>query len=178
MPKNIKQTGKGKKLILSIAIAILFVIFISYAIETIYPSPKYEAYCLPSLNVPSLNQTLCETANFTWITYQNIPQEKTTPLVETGYCDTYTKCQKEYNDASEPYNRNLFFICLIIGIIVVVLSFILAVEAVSSGFMAGGVILMIYGTIRYWGNLSNVLRTIMIGIALVVLVWIGYRKLQ
>jgi hypothetical protein len=44
--------------------------------------------------------------------------------------------------------------------------------------MGGAVLLIIYGTIRYWGSLSDVWRTIMLGLALVILVWIGYKKLK
>jgi hypothetical protein len=79
---------------------------------------------------------------------------------------------------NDHYNRNLFFITLIIGFVTVIISIFLMIESVSSGLMAGGVILAIYGTIRYWNALSNIIRTIMLGLALGVLIWIGYRKLK
>ena len=175
--QNIKKGGRAKKAILSVAIAIIFVLFIAYAIETIYPSPKFETYC-PNSERAIINQSDCEQANGTWQTYPEYVAEKPVPVGVTGYCDTYTKCQKPYEQASEVYNRNIFFVSLVVGLIVIILSFIFVVEAVSSGFMAGGVLLIIYGTIRYWGALSDVLRTIMLGFALAVLVWIGYKKLN
>lgn len=174
--KSRRGSGKAKQIILSLAIAILFVLFIAYAIETAYPSPKYENYC-PTTPQNYINQTECEANNGTWINYG--PEISAKPSADvTGYCDTYTKCQRPWESVREKYNRNVFFISLIIGILTVVISIVLSVESVSSGLMGGGAILMIYGTIRYWGSLSDIFRTIMIGIALAVLIWIGYKKLK
>jgi len=177
MKKEIKKKGKAKKIILSIAIAILFVLFVAYAIETIYPSPRYERYC-PMIEKQILNQSDCEIYNGTWNIYPNYVPDKTAPVGVQGYCDPYIKCQKPFESASEIYNRNLFIVSLILGLIVIVVSFIFVVESVSSGLMAGGVILIIYGTIRYWGALSDILRTVMLGAALGILIWIGYKKLK
>ena len=47
-----------------------------------------------------------------------------------------------------------------------------------AGFMGGGVLLVVYGTLRYWGALSDVWRTIMLGVSLAVLVWVAYKKLK
>jgi len=178
MPKEVKpvKKSKAKKIILAIAIAILFVMFIAYAIETIYPSPDYNNYC--RVEKQYYNQTDCEQANFTWMSYPEYAMNKPEPVGFAGYCDTNSRCQKNYENINQIYNRNIFFISLIIGIITIIISVLLSLESVSSGFMAGGVLLIIYGTIRYWGSLSNWLRTIMLAFALFVLVWIGYKKLK
>lgn len=178
MTKEVKKSHKVRKVILSVAIAILFVMFIAYAIESVYPSPKYERYC-PSPTINPVNESECTAVNGTWIVYPvETMNGKQFPAGVSGYCDTYTECAQPWEDAQESYNRNLFFISIIIGLIVVVLSLVFSVEAVGSGLMGGGVLLMIYGTIRYWGALSDILRTVMIGIALGILIWIGYRKLR
>ena len=171
------KKGKAKQFILAIGIAILFVMFIAYAIETIYPSPKYETFC-PQTDKQYFNQTACEENNGTWTNYPVAASDKSSPVGIEGYCDLYTTCQRDYNESSEPYNRNIFFITLAIGIITIIVAVLLSMEAVSAGFMAGGVILIIYGTTRYWGSLNNWLRVIMLGFALAVLIWIGYKKLK
>jgi len=177
MAKEVKRPNKAKRVIISIGIAILFVMFVAYATETIYPSPRYENYCNQSKIAPIeyTNQTICEASNGTWIP-QDIQCIKA-PCVQ-GYCDLYQRCQQEFQNAQEPYNRNVFFISLIIGIIVLIISFIPSLEQISLGAMAGALLLIIYGTIRYWGVLSNIWKTIMIGFALAVLVWISYKKLK
>jgi len=178
MPKKQIKKSKAKNIILAIAIAILFVMFIAYAIETIYPSPKYEDYCVQRMYE---NKTQCESLGGQW----NYPNDNLNvaegkepiPSPELGYCIN-TKCSDDYTSKTEIYNRNIFFISLIIGIVTIIVAVLLSLESVSSGFMAGGVLLIIYGTIRYWGSLSNWLRTLMLALALAVLVWIGYKKLK
>jgi len=171
MKKEVKKQNKGKKVIISIGIAILFVMFIAYAIESFYPSPTYEKFC-PDIDKPILTQEECQANNGTWQQYPK-PTE-----FEEGYCDTYSNCYEDYRKASEPYNRNVFFIAISLGLIVLILSFIPILETVSLGFMSGSILLIIYGTIRYWGSLSNIWKTIMIGFALAVLIWISYKKLR
>ena len=164
----------AKNIILAFAISLVFVFFTYMMIQSFYPAPEYEDYC--DVNVPRMiieNESQCVDFGGDWTYYDK-------PLADdsTGYCDYYTRCSDEWNDAREPYERNVFIVNVVIGLIVLVLSFLLVVEAVSSGFMLGGVIMLIYGTIRYWGNLSNVLRTIVLGITLAILVWVGYKKLK
>ena len=55
---------------------------------------------------------------------------------------------------------------------------VLKLESVSTGIMGGGALIIIYGILRYWGDASDALRFIILGIVLAVLVWIGYKKLE
>ncbi|MEI6058575.1 MAG: hypothetical protein WCP89_02280 [archaeon] len=180
--ENVKKHGRAKKIILSIAIAIIFLLFIIYAIETFYKSPKYELYCNYTIPVPAvISASQCDELGGQWVNYSTPQPDYTNakmPVNVTGYCDMYTKCNNEFQKVNEVHNRNVFFITLPIGIITIIVALILAIESVSVGFMAGGVFLIVYGTIRYWGALSDVWRTIMLGFALAVLVWIGYKKLK
>jgi len=169
-----KKGHAAKSVILSIAIALISVFFFVYAIQSVYPGPEYQNFCEDRIPIKEITTvTECEANNGEWIEYPNKEN-----LDRNGYCDTYTKCSKEYDQAREPYERNVFFINLVIGIALVILGIALALPSVSSGLMGGGVIMLIYGTIRNWGNLSDILRTIMLGIALVILIWLGYKRLN
>jgi|SRR3989344_4694545 len=173
-----RREPNWRKNVLAIGIAILFVLFVSYAIETFYPTPKYNDYCLESRGYPNVNNTIeCEVEGGKWTdnAQVSVPKLANEPI---GWCDLDYYCRQEYDTATEIYNRNIFFISLVIGIITFVAAVSLFVESVSAGFMGGGVMLIIYGTIRYWGSLTNVLRTVMLGFALAVLVWVGYKKLK
>ena len=173
-----KTQHKARKIILSIAIVVIFLIFVAYAIETFYPSPK-RADC--EYNYYETQED-CEANSGKWTAYPErapakpIEDESGEVVLENGYC--VEQCQTEYETSTEKYNRNVFFISLILGLITIIIAVLLSIESVSAGFMAGGVLLVIYGTIRYWGSLSDVLRTLMLGLALAVLVWIGYKKLK
>lgn len=85
-------------------------------------------------------------------------------------------CQQDFNEAMKKYNRNVFVIALIVGIIVLIIGFtILSVEPVGSSLMASGIGAIIYGTIVNWENLGNLGRFLLLLIALVLLVWIALR---
>lgn len=172
-----KMSGSKKK-ILAMGIAIVFFIFIAYAIEAFYPGPNYEDYCRDNLIFQVNSEVECLNQNGTWLNYSSNPYPK--PIEEniTGYCDFYSKCSEDYNLLRESYNRNVFFLTLIIGIIIFLISIYLIEESVSTGLMSGSLLLIVYGTIRYWGFLSDILRTILLGIVLLILIWIGYKKLK
>ena len=167
-----------KHLILGIAIALISVFFFAYAIQAVYPAPEYSDFCLQKIYE---NKTECELSGGTW----NYPNEDISasegkepmPMPEKGYCMN-DKCSKDYNNAREPYERNVFFVNLIIGIVVLVGAFFLALEAVSAGMMGGAVLLIVYGTIRYWGSLSDIWRTLVLGLSLIALITLAYKKLK
>ncbi len=177
---------KIKQGILAIAIAIIFVMFVAYAIQTFYPSPKWDDYCDIGLDRQNIEtQQSCESVGGKWTEYGTVgaegkpqPKEIDNETIPEGWCDSQFTCRQEYEDKSEFYNRNVFFIASGIGILTIILALIFAVESVSTGFLGGGVLLIIYGTIRYWGEMSDVYRTIMLAIALGVLIWTGYKRLK
>jgi len=167
------QASKVKQTILAVAIAIILVLFVGFGIDTIYDSPDYTDYCNETIRPMKLdqNQVDCIDQGGEWIQNQ-----------ENSYCDfseKYRECEEEYNQVKEPYERNVFIIALIIGLVAVIVGgLILSVESVGSGIMGGGVLILIYGTLRYWGELSKYLRVVVLGIVLAILIWIGYKKFK
>jgi hypothetical protein len=172
--------NKFKTFILAIVIAVVLTGFVIYLIQAIHPSPKYEDYCnnvvpIPIEKQPNINQSECELYNGIWIP-QNI-QCITTPCPQ-GYCNFYERCNNEYQKSQDNYNLLVFIISIVTGIIAISLGIILTLPSVSSGLMIGGTFLIIYGTLVYWHNLSNFLRAIILGLALIILIWLGYKKLK
>ena len=169
--KRSVQKTRTKSVILAISIALVSVFFVAYAIQAIYPSPEYLDFCEDKPYPVLLNNSLdCEASGGQWNGYDN--------GYEKGYCNSNYKCNEEYNQIKDVYERNVFFLNLGLGIVITVLSFLLIVESVSNGLMAGGTILLIYGTIRYWSDLDNILKTLMLGVVLGILIWLGYKKLK
>lgn len=85
-------------------------------------------------------------------------------------------CQTDYNEAMEKYNRNVFVIAIIIGLIVLIVGYtVLSVEPVGSALMGSGIGAIVYGTIRNWSNLGNLGRFLLLLLALALLVWIALR---
>jgi hypothetical protein len=180
--KEVAKKHPAKHIILAVAIAIVTVFFVAYAIQSFYPSPKYEDFCEERLTFKAIEtQEECETNEGRWTGNFEREDIQALPTVEdlkNGWCDTTYFCREEYDATKDAYERNVFFVNIVIGIAIIILSFLLALEAVSSGLMGGGALLLIYSSIRYWGNLSNIWRTIMLGFTLVILVVIGYKKLK
>jgi len=71
----------------------------------------------------------------------------------------------------------VFIVATGIGIIILIVGFALKMASVSSGLMGGGILAIIYGTIRYWSDLPDFGRFIILGITLIILIWLGYRRI-
>jgi preprotein translocase subunit SecG len=172
--------SKARQIILSVSIAIVFALFIGYGISTFYKSPKYEEFCPDELSVKSYTTKVsCEKVGGYWTESTYVcPPDETKPC-EPGYCNTQFTCSKNYDAKIAIYDQNVFIICLILGLCAIIIGGIfLSVESVGSGLMGGGVLTVVYGTIRYWGHAPDVLRFTILGIVLFVLIWMGYKKLN
>jgi len=181
----VKQGNKSrtKQVILSIAIALVLTFFVAYGISVFYDSPKYEDFCGNDVKPYVANQTSCEALDGKWQP-RNYPCPEYAPgtvanpkeICPDGYCDADFTCRTEFESKNDIYNRNVFVASLIFGIIAIIAGVVLRLESVSAGIMGGGVLLTLYGVIRYWGELGKYLRLLVLGIVLAILIWIGYKK--
>lgn len=172
-----------KKWALAVSILVVLNLFFNYGIYTFYKAPKFENYCKQDLN--SINYTTkeaCDTAGGRWNENypKNIPVEVITPeKVQTGYCDVYYTCNKDLMADTSVYNRNVFVVLVILGLLSLVGGLFMSGSlAVSTGFTLGGVLSMIIGSIRYWTDMHDYLRFGLLGVALAVLVWLGIKKFK
>ncbi len=175
------KVTKSKLVIFSVAVAFVSVFFFAYAVQAVYPAPDYEDFCNVSSPKMVQSEVACVEAGGRWTDYDPIRYQGSNGAVEDdikGRCDADFECREEYDAVRDVYERNVFFANLIIGLLVFVVAFFLGLEAVSSGLMGGALMLIVYGTLRYWGELSDVWRTFILGIVLVVLIWLGYKKLR
>ena len=180
---------KLKKVMLSLGIGVLSALFIGFLIEAIYSSPDYYDYCkrqfeedLPEPQVKNLN--LC---NYTYDPPFRAKCVNEQGMIRQEYdangCvvkETCDYCQKEFQAASEKYNRNLFYITAPIGLLMIILGLYLpvSIDAIASGILLGGILTMIQITMRVFGNLGKWPRVILLGLELIIVVWIGLRKVH
>ena len=164
-----------KNLILGIAIFILTMFVGIYGINTFYgKAPQYNDYC-PM--VTPQTQAECIKANGTWIDYSEeaIPPEKKPVTAPTGYCDTYTYCQKQLENAEKPYYKGIFIIAIPLGIIIIALGLLIFhLEAVGLGLMAGGVGIIIYGAGSYWRFADDLYKFVLSLLGLVIVILLAY----
>ena len=158
-----------KAILLSIVIAIVLSSFIIYVIETVDPRPDYEDYCgtvrgpkvAPTETTPE-NETYCIENGGKWT---------------ANYCDYYYECNKNLTEANEKHNLKVFLIAVPAGLVSIGIGLFLGLPSVSFGLILGGIFLTIFGTANYWDNFSNWIKVVILGVVLVILIWLGYKKL-
>jgi len=114
----------------------------------------------------------CEMQNGTWVL--NGVQCIKAPC-PSGYCDTYSRCSQEYESLNKVRSRNVFFIALPLGVLIIALgAFLFGLEYVGAGLMGGGIGTLIYGSGAYWPYTENWIRFLISLIGLVLLIWLAY----
>ena len=199
---------KFKHIILAVAIAIVFAFFVGFGIAAFYPMPKYDDFCKEKVPVNIQTKETCEAEEGKWTVTsldRSVPEKVGRPVgpneflcnkidekgsnitfncqtieqvEQQGYCDLFYYCSQEFNKVNEKYNRNVFIIATGIGIIALIVGVALKLASVSAGLMGGGILAIIYGTVRYWSDLPDYVRFIILGITLAILIWLGYKRIN
>jgi hypothetical protein len=174
----------AKRLAMVLSITALLPLFVVLFVDAIYEEPKYENYCNNSYY--SYPEKAINPVNCTYTQNQVVDQcYRDGGFAEYDYdsngCQVYKSCNfcgREHNDAMSKYNRNIFFILLPIGLLIVLIGIYLSVDYIGAGLMFAGLITMFYATIRYFSDMSKLFRALVILIELLLIMWIGYRKID
>ena len=169
---------KKKEIIIAVTIAIIFALFVGYGIEVFDPSPDQDDFCLDELYDID-NEQECLDSKGNWGSNSNQPRvpEKET-IIEKDFCSPAKECYDAYDVARTKHDKIVFIVSIIVGLITIFTGVFLKKDSVSTGILSGGILLIIYGTIRYWEHANDTLKFILLGIVLAVLIWIGYKKLK
>lgn len=169
--------AKAKPIILSIAILIVATAFIFYAIDIFYSSPDYEDFCpMEKYSRMIMTKADCDDIGGFW-NYNTGPCPAGEKCPE-GYCDPHYTCRKDYEAKNQEYNRNVFIASIIAGSAILVVGLVLKVAVVSNGLMLAGSLTLIIGVLRYWSELSKVLKVAILAAVLTLLIWISYKKFK
>lgn len=145
----------GKRIILGIGIAVIFTMVVFYGIYTFYSEP--------------------ERGNYVTITYKQV---KNARGEEKAALEKKREEQLEqWHNVHDRWSRNVFFVCLPIGLIALIVGIRLKVQPVSGGLMGGGILTLIGGTGFYWEHVEELGKFIALGVILIFLIWLGYKKL-
>ncbi len=174
------------KWLLIISIVIVLNLFFNFAIMSVYPAPKYEDFCkAEQVNVQPVTKEACVVIGGQWNESSSVekvvPERASEPqkLQTNSYCDTSFTCRKNFEDANNTYQRNVFVALIVLGVISLIGGFVLAsVSVVSLGLSFGGVLSLVIASMRYWSAMNEYIRVIILGIALIVLIWIGMKKFK
>jgi hypothetical protein len=180
-----KKGGFGKWAVV-VAIVIVLNLFFSYAISLIYKAPSYESF-VPSSQVvePITNKADCVAVGGQWTnndprynaTVVPTPGAAVKPAPVLGYCDpNYTK-QMKYEAAQKAYERNIFIILVVLGVISLVLGVVFVNAILAVAFSWGGVLSIIIAAMRYWSNANDIVRVLVLAAALGALIWVAVKKI-
>jgi hypothetical protein len=163
---------KLKKVALALALVIVINIFFNVGLDTFYPAPDYDEFCgdWERTDVWAIeDQEVCISNGGIW-------------NIEEGYAyceEPFVDCWDKYQIARAPYDRNSFIVLTVLGTATLLTGmFAVMPMAVSNGLLYGGTLSVLIGTMRYWSNMDDYLRFIVSGIALIILVLVGIKKLK
>ena len=169
-----------------LGIMIVLNLFFNYALSLVYKSPEYNNFCPTSQVVTSPdNQKTCVDQGGQWTQYQNKfgTGQAPTPVGEVirdGYCDLQYTCRQDFENEMKTYNRNVFIVLVVLGAITVFVGNFFAGgnEVLTGGLSLAGVLSFLIASIRYWSSANDLIRVLILAIALGLLFWVAIKKFK
>jgi hypothetical protein len=149
--------------VLGLATAVILGALINLGIKAFYPEPV-------APNYPNTPVAVAPCAS------NDLACEKSQADISNQQQATFNQQEQAYTDQMNVYNKNLFIIANVIGIVMFAFGFwlifggiALASNAVPVGIMLAGLWSIIYGYARGWGSVDDQLK-FFIGLVIAVLV--------
>ncbi|MEK6888684.1 MAG: hypothetical protein AABW80_01110 [Nanoarchaeota archaeon] len=186
------------KTFLAIGIAVLLTVFFSYGLYVVYEKPSYgyvdssECYAQYGCeNMVNKCYTNVSTSDLGAPEKPREPSYNQSCYNQVYASSEYQKCQedqqkcvesKEITSDNYKHSRNSFYILIVIAILSIIAgSFFWNMEGIGSGIMGGGVLIVLWSlayTTDYWTTLNKYFKLIAVGIVLILLIYLGYKKLE
>lgn len=150
-----------------VALALFYALFVGFGIAAFYAAPQAPR----EVEQPKVFQAGPPPAEY----YQTEEYREYRERERQFQADV-----QSFQDAMVPYNRNLFYIAAVAGVLIMIVAVFLpqAAGAIRPGLMLGGLFAVVYGTMRYFGDMNEVGRFVVVTIGLVVLLYLGYTRLR
>ena len=147
----------AKKFALGFGIAIVFPMMIHYGVSTFSPKPKWREY---------------QVENYYERHKRATPEEQKKLEAEKNRLD------EEKRKTEKRFQKHLFFVAVPLGITAIVIGAFLSIQAIGAGLMFGGIFSVCDGYFNYWYELADPLKFASMLVAFVVLLFVGYKKLE
>jgi len=144
----------SKKFALGFGLAVALPLLVYSGVSTFSPPPRGRDY-FPTESLSWRDKTPEEQAR--------IHQER-------------SRQEQAYYEHEHRFVRHLFFVAAPIGIAGIIGGSLIAIEAIGTGLMFGGVFTVIEGYYWYWSALEHWMRFLSLLAAFLILILIGYRK--
>ena len=174
MDPSISRSPKILRWSLIIGIVVVLNLFYNYTLSLVFSEPDFNTFCPQKQVVISPEtQEQCVSAGGAWTEFP-----KPTRVGEpSGSCDQTYACNQRYQEESRVYDRNVFLVLIVLGVITFALSFAFSgLEVLSTALSIGAVLDFVIASIRYWTRADDLIKVFILGIALAVLIWISIKK--
>ncbi|MFZ2049180.1 MAG: hypothetical protein WAV25_02720 [Minisyncoccia bacterium] len=160
-----------------IGIVIVLNMFFNYALSLVYKEPDFNVFCPNTTQVVEANtKDLCVSKGGQWNQNTAYAPQK---MEASGYCDLQFTCRNDYDVARKNYDRNVFVTLVILGALCVLLGNYLKGNLVlGQSLSIAGVLSFIIASVRYWSSADNLIKVIILAIALGILIWIAMKKFK
>lgn len=181
-----------KNIIFGLAIMILTIFASVYGINALYERPQYDDFCT-SIRPVALDKTgdsqVCPAVCVELYEIKNnecvfnecgsgCGADGVNTFDTKEQCDIVLSgknCYDEYDAANRIYARNVFFIGIPLGIVIIVIgASLFSLESVGAGLMLGGAGTLVYGVGGYWQYADNLIKFIISIIGLAALISFAY----
>lgn len=168
---------------LIIGIVIVLNLFFNYTLSLIYDSPSYEVFCgdVNKIAIYPDTSKACVDMGGQWInnTFNGGPTNIDGKTLSTGYCNLQFTCQNNYDTARNIYDRNVFITLVLLGAISVAIGSFLTINMlISIALSFAGVLSFIIASMRYWSSAEDLIKVIILAVALAILVWVAIKKFK
>jgi hypothetical protein len=174
------QKSRVFKWSLIFGIVIVINLFFNYTLSLVYQEPQYEAFCPNNAQVVPMatSQTECLAQGGQWngAVYQPTPPDKTAPA---GYCDLNFTCNNNFQDAQKVYDRNVFITLVLLGALCVAAgNFLKGNTLLGQALSLSGVLSFVVASMRYWSYADNLVKVVILAIALAILIAVALKKFK
>lgn len=165
------EKKRGLSILISIILTVILVSTINIGISLFLNEPNYREYCDFDYRVNPTTEEGCNALNGTWISEKGVIE----PIVNDGeikdiyfegYCDLYSKCQKEYDSEMKKFDQKSFYILATLGFILLLAGLFSNELLIQVTGLATGGILVFESVIK---NLENKLSVFIVLLGILII---------
>jgi uncharacterized protein YqhQ len=171
------HTSMIAKSAITVALVLVINMFFNYAVSFVYPEPEYTAYVPDSLHIENpRTEALCVEKGGQWTASQEEDISQKNTQKSGGYCNVTYKAQKAYDTARKEYDKAVFMILVVLGVISLVASVFVHASVLPVAFSWAGVVSLLIASVRYWGSAGKLTKLVLLASALCALIWLAVKK--
>ena len=145
----------ARHIAIGFGIAIIFPLLVYYGVSTFHPAPKTQDFF----------QTLTPLSG-------NATSEE-----RKEYADKQRAQRETFRAAAKEFSRVLVVVATPLGIAAILIGSYLAIHAIGTGLILGGIATVAFGYWGYWEYLEDWVRFVSLLAGFAILLFVGYRRL-